>query len=104
MAPIGVRLDMLQDEKDAYERVLLPNLFFLVDMQREVQKFNYAKNLVNYLLKQPKPYKGNEKCLESMFSNIFDEFDLLMTSAQHLHIKLGVVRSCQDDYIRGNKV
>ena len=34
MTPIAVRLDMLQDEKDAYVRVLLPKLFLLKEMQR----------------------------------------------------------------------
>src|SRR5678815_3181316 len=57
MAPIAVRLDMLQEEKNAYAGVLLSNFLLLKDnigeMQREVEKFNYAKNLFNYLLKQP---------------------------------------------------
>ena len=62
MTTISVRLDMLQDEKNACARVLLPNLFLFKDklgeMQREVQKFNYVQSLVNYLLTQPKPNKG----------------------------------------------
>ena len=48
MTPIAVRLDMLQDEKDAYMRVLLPNLFLLkdnlIEMQREVQNLTMPKN------------------------------------------------------------
>src|ERR1700755_3634881 len=62
MTPIAVRMDMLQDEKNACVGVLLPNLFLLkdnlVEMQREVQNLTMPKNLVNYLLKQPKPNKG----------------------------------------------
>src|SRR5678816_4390254 len=96
MTPIAVRLDMLQEEKNAYVGVLLPNLFLLKDkigeMQREVEKFNYAKNLVNYLLKQPKANKGKEKSFEPRFSSLFDDFDLLMATSLHLHFKLGVVR------------
>ena len=96
MTPIAVRLDMLQDEKNAYAGVLLPNFFLLkdnlVELQREVKKFNYAKNLVNYLLKQPKPNKGKEKGFEPRFSRIFDDCDLLMATALHPHFKLGVVR------------
>src|ERR1044072_673200 len=49
------------------------------------------KNLANYLLKQPKPNKGKEKDFEPRFSSIFDDFDLLMATAQHFHFKLGVV-------------
>src|SRR5678815_2513796 len=87
---------MLQEEKNAYAGVLLPNLFLLKDkigeMQREVEKFSYAKNLVNYLLKQPKANKGKEKGFEPRFSSFFDDFGLLMATALHLHFKLGVVR------------
>src|ERR1700755_1221545 len=86
MTPIAVRLDMF----------LLPNLFLLkdnlVELQREVKKFNYAKNLVNYLLKQPNANKGKEKGFEPRFSRIFDDCDLLMATALHPHFKLGVVR------------
>ena len=96
MAPIAVRLDMLQEEKNAYAGVLLPNFLLLKDkigeMAREVEKFNYAKNLVNYLLKQPKANKGKEKSFEPRFSSIFDDFDLLMATALHPYFKLGVVR------------
>src|SRR5678815_4478411 len=96
MAPIDVRLDMLQKEMNAYAGVLLPNFLLLKDkigeMAREVEKFNYAKNLVNYLLKQPKANKGKEKGFEPRFSSLFDDFDLLMATALHLHFKLGVVR------------
>src|SRR5678815_2188932 len=96
MTPIAVRLDMLQEEKNTHAGVLLPNLFLpndkICEIQREVEKFNYAKNLVNYLLKQPKTNKGKENCFEQRFSSIFDDFDLLMATAQHPHFKLGVVR------------
>ena len=45
------------------------------------------------MLKQPKPNKGKErKGFEPRFSSVFDDFDLLMATAQHLHFKLGVER------------
>ena len=44
MTSIAVRLDTLQDEKNAYAGVLLLNLFLLrdnlVELQREVKKFS----------------------------------------------------------------
>src|ERR1700755_357510 len=100
MTPIAVRLDMLQDEKNAYAGVLLPNFFLLkdnlVELQREVKKFNYAKNLVNYLLKQPKPNKRKEKGFEPRFSRIYDDCDLLMVTALHPHFKLGVAHRLKE--------
>ena len=95
MTPTVVRMEMLQDEKNACVGVLFPNLFLLKDnlmeMQREVQNLIMPRNLVNYLLKQPKPNKGKENDLEPRFSIIFDDFDLLMATALHPHFKLGVV-------------
>src|ERR1700755_2233018 len=63
---------------------------------KRCRNLTMPKNLVNYLLKQPKPNKGKEKDFETRFSSIFDDFDLLMATAQHLHFKLGVVRRLND--------
>ena len=67
MTPIAVRMDMLQDEKNACVGVLLPNLFLLkdnlVEMQREMQKFNYAKKLSQLLVKATKAKQRERKGL-----------------------------------------
>lgn len=96
MTPVAKRLDMLQDEKNAYTGVLLPNLYLLRDdlegMQREAEKFKHGQNLIKYLLKQPIPSKGKAKGFEARFGSLFNDDDLLVATALHPHFKLPVVR------------
>src|ERR1700755_3106275 len=94
MTPIAVRMDMLQDEKNGCVGVLLTSSSSRTiswKCNERCKNLTMPKNLVNYLLKQPKPNKGKEKDFELRFSSIFNDFDFLMATGQHLHFKLEVV-------------